>query len=263
MGQADAMLSCVLCYYNERDYLADTIASLAAQSDRRFELVLVDNGSTDGSEQLARETARAMPDIAVSFLREDTPGKIFALARGTRAGAAPYIATLDADTIYPPEYIANVLKHFTSSAGASAVMAFGLSPASGRARPSARLRLFARFLPRKCHTGGYGQAFSRVALERVGGFDPVRWPHVLEDHEIVHRVQMHGPLVYDARHVCFPSDRRSDRSGCSWTLGERIVYKLMPNFAMGWFFYTLLASRFEKRGLNNVRLRAKTWNNAG
>ena len=42
-------LTIVLCFYNEERWIGRTLASLAAQTDRRFSLVLVDNGSTDGS----------------------------------------------------------------------------------------------------------------------------------------------------------------------------------------------------------------------
>ena len=51
--------SVVIPYFNERDYLPATLASLYTQDMRAFRLILVDNASTDGSGALAREIAGA------------------------------------------------------------------------------------------------------------------------------------------------------------------------------------------------------------
>jgi hypothetical protein len=140
------------------------------------------------------------------------------------------------------------------------VLAFGQSPGEQYAPASRWLQ--AGLFPGKCLTGGFGQAFRRAMLERAGGFDPERWPFVLEDHEIVHRMVGQGPLAYARAHVCYPSDRRMDRSGCSWNLTERVLYKALPEAAMEWFFYRFLARRFERRGLRNIKLRDQAWREA-
>jgi glycosyltransferase involved in cell wall biosynthesis len=247
----------VLPYFNEERFLAATLASLGAQHDRDFTLILVDNGSTDGSDRVARSACGPLQDIALTWLREDRPGKIHALRAGLEAARDEIVVTLDADTIYPPEYVARIRRQFMGDPAVAAVLAWG-RPA-GRIRAGLKQRLEARLWPRKCHTGGFGQAFRRDRLQAAGGFDADRWPFVLEDHEIVHRVSRLGTLSYQSDHVCHPSDRRTDRSGCNWTLWERLQYKLLPQFALDRFFYRYLARRFEKRGLSNLRLRIKTW----
>lgn len=259
---SEPLITLVLPYYNEADYLPATLASLAAQSDRRFRLVLVDNNSTDSSAGLARDGSAAMPDIGVEFLTEAQPGKIFALRTGIASVRTPWLATLDADTIYPPNYVARILREVAAQPPAVCVLAFGL-PAGAPETASSRLRFYADFLPRKCHTGGYGQAFNTAALAEAGGFDPQRWPFVLEDHEIIHRMLGQGTLAYAIDHVCYPSDRRSDRSDCSWTVLERVLYKLMPQRWMDWFFYSFLAQRFSRRGLSNIKLRDQQWQSGG
>ena len=237
-----ALITFVLPYYNEAGFIAATLASLAAQTDRRFRLVLVDNASDDGSEVVAREACGAMPDITVTFLHEARPGKIHALRAGLGQVSTPLVGTIDADTIYPPGYVAQALAMFASNPAASCALAFGISPGTGHAGQRALLRLYARLF-----------------LERAGGFDAARWPHVLEDHEIVHRVRIFGPILYGADFECHPSDRRDDRSRCSWTLGERVIYKLLPTPFMDWFFYRFLGPGLERRGLGNLRLREKSW----
>ena len=250
-------ISLVLPYFNEEAYLAATLGSIAAQSERDFELILVDNGSTDEGLRVARAACEAMGDVAVQWLREERPGKIHALRTGIAAAAGEIVATLDADTLYPPDYLARVRREFAADARIAAAFAFNRPP--DRQRASFDQRLHAWLWPRKCHTGGFGQAFRRDLLEAAGGFDFERWPFVLEDHEIVHRIAPLGTLAYSADHVCHPSDRRSDRSDCNWTLWERVQYKLLPGSAMEQFFYGYLAERFTRRGLSTLRLRDKTW----
>jgi glycosyltransferase involved in cell wall biosynthesis len=252
----DAQLTLILPYFNEAGYIAATLESLSAQTERRFRVIAVDNASTDAGPDIARQTAARFPWLDVEFVHEPQPGKIHALRRGTSLAQTKFVGTLDADTIYPPDYVACTLAAFGRCPAAAGVMAFA---AAGRSGPSPSLELQSRLWPGKCHTGGFGQTFRRDALEAAGGFDAERWGWVLEDHEIVHRVSRSGPLVYDRDHVCFPSDRRGDRTRCSWTLGERIAYKLLPAAAMDWFFYRFLASRFAARGLRNIRLREQVW----
>lgn len=253
----DPSVSLVLPYFNEERYLSATLTSIAAQHDRDFELILVDNGSTDESDAVAHRACVAMGTIAVAWLREDEPGKIHALRTGIAAARGAIVATLDADTLYPKDYVARIRRAFAADGSVAAALA--IPRPVGADRASLKQRLQFRLWPRKCHTGGYGQAFRRDLLAAAGGFDVTRWPFVLEDHEIVHRVARLGTLAYSADHVCHPSDRRTDRSDCSWTLGERVLYKLLPGVAMERFFYGYLAERFKRRGLSNLRLRKKTW----
>lgn len=254
-----ASVTFVVPYYNEAGYIGRTLESLALQSCSDFHVVAVDNASGDSGPAEARAVAARYPGLSIEFIEERQPGKIHALKAGIARATTRYVGTLDADTIYPPDYVARCLALFARKPGTVCVLAFA---AEGRADAPPRLVRQARLLPGKCHSGGCGQTFLRVALEQAGGFDADRWGWVLEDHEIIHRVGKLGRLAYDPPHLCFPADRRSDRSGCSWTLGERIAYKLLPGFAMDWFFYRFLAGRFARRGLANLALRSREWDPA-
>ena len=253
-----ALVTFVLPFFNEEGFIGDTIACLARQTDRRFAIVLVNNHSQDKGDEEARAALDAMPDIQATILHEEQPGKVLALCRGLDAVETPFVGTMDADTHYPPEYVARVLAGFLRHPGASAVLALNSNPEESVSAHRAR-RLQVRLFPRRCHTGGFGQTFRTQALREAGGFDLKRWPFVLEDHEIVHRLAKLGPLIHPAGHLCHTSDRRSDRSSVTWTMWERLLYKLLPDRAMDWFFYSFLARRFSRRGLSNIRLREQQW----
>ena len=250
-------LTIILPFFNEVDFLPATLNSLQRQTDRNFSLLLVDNNSTDGGAELASEIWRGSDDIQMSVLTEKRQGKIFALQTGLANVATRYVATVDADTHYPEDYVARIRRGFRSPE-AAAVIAYNVG-SDKQAGPSFKQRFFARVTPAKCHSGGCAQAFNTMSLRAVGGFDPARWPYVLEDHEIIHRIGKQGRLVYANDHVCYPSDRRSDRGGCSWTALERIAYKMLPETAMDWFFYRYLAGRFARDGKLNDRLADQPW----
>jgi glycosyltransferase involved in cell wall biosynthesis len=254
-----ARITFVLPYYNEAGFVGRAVASLQAQSDRRFALVLVDNASTDQGPEEARAAAKAFTDVDVRFLAEAEPGKLFALRTGCAAVETEFVGTLDADTVYPPDYVAKTLALFDGNPGAVAAFAFDRPLDAVDQRVPLSKWLQVRLFPSHCHTGGYGQAFRTKELKAVGGFDPRIWPFVLEDHEVVQRIGRHGRLAYRRDHVCHTSDRRQDRTAVNWTLFERLLYKLLPDAAMDWFFHRYLRRRFAQRGMGTLRLREQAW----
>lgn len=258
MSPKTARLTFVLPFFNEEEYLAQTVRSLLSQTEKDFILILVDNASTDLSPAIAKKFSEKYPE-QIEVFREATPGKIFALKTGLAQACTELVGTLDADTIYPPQYVARTIRLFEENPDASCVMAFGLEGGGDQPHRLMTLRLFASLFPRKVHSGGCGQSFRRSDLELVGGFDTTFWPFVLEDHEIIHRVMRRGRIAYGRDHICYPAARRASRGNCSWNLLERIVYKIAPGFMMDWFFYRFLTRRFERRGLSNVRLREQSW----
>lgn len=253
----------VIPFYNEETFLDATLASLAAQTlTPRF--ILVDNASTDQSPAMAKRFKDAHPDFNVTILHEETPGKASALKAGIEQTTTPFVATADADTFYPPEYLARADALF-QNAGPTAVaaLAFGAARNAKRANALRKGAMVSRLMPRQCHTGGYGQCFDTAALKSVGGFSRDVWPYCLMDHEVIHRLTKHhhgeGRLVYSAAHWCAPSDRRADRARVRWTLPERLLYHVVPFNRRDWFFYDFLAPRFDARGVSELNLRRKEW----
>jgi glycosyltransferase involved in cell wall biosynthesis len=254
-------LTIVLPFFNEEGWIGATVASLAAQSDQRFRLLMVDNGSNDAGALEAARNAEPMQDRA-TVIQCPTPGKMHAINAGLALVETPLVATCDADTHYPPDYVKRLISLFESDPNAASVMAIDLyapeTDASSLKRSAFVMRKSRRF-PRKCHAGGYAQAFRTSALRAAGGFDLNIWPYVLEDHEIVHRLIPHGHIRYHADHVCFPSERRVSREAVSWNRTERLLYRYMPRWGMNWYFYRFLGPRFARRKSFSIALREKQW----
>ncbi|MBP7337716.1 glycosyltransferase family 2 protein [Niveispirillum sp.] len=257
------LITILLPFFNEEGWIGATIDSLTGQSDRRFHLLLLDNGSTDGGRAEALRHLASLPDaITSSIMDVTTPGKVNALAAGLAQVDTPFVAICDADTLYPAGYIGRCLSLFAAYPDAVATMAVDLYDPVGTQAAYRRIRKVvgkARMFRDRCHAGGYAQAFRTDALRQAGGFDLKRWPFVLEDHEIVHRIHRLGRSVYDPGHYCHPSPRRADRRRVTWTRLERLIYRCAPRRLMDWFFYDFLWRRLERRNAFSVALREKNW----
>lgn len=255
--------SVILPFFNEAGMLRATLAGLAAQTVRAF-VILVDNGSTDGSAAVAERACRDL-GIAHVLVHEATPGKVHALNAGLRRVATRFVATCDADTFYPAGYLgeAERLLRRRRCVVAGAFYAAADADAATLDRAGRAMARKGRLLPRQSHTGGAGQAFRTDALRAAGGFDPRRWNYVLEDHEIIHRVLAYGDMRYSERLWCAPSPRPRDRASIRWNLTERLVYSAAAPWAGDWFFYRFLGNRLRARQLTSERIRERAFQRVG
>jgi GT2 family glycosyltransferase len=92
-------ISAIVPVWNGRELLAGLLATLAAQSRPAAELLVIDNGSTDGAPELAR--ARGARVIAMGR----NAGFAAAVNRGIREAAHPLVAILNSDVSLAPDYL--------------------------------------------------------------------------------------------------------------------------------------------------------------
>jgi glycosyltransferase involved in cell wall biosynthesis len=253
----------VIPYYNEARYIGATLRSLTAQYRLPDRIVLVDNGSTDGSAEACREALAAFPPNRVVYLRDPRPGKVNALETGCGEAGCELVALCDADVLYPPHYLERALQLFRANPGAAAVMGLVTSrdpdhDAATRQRLRSLVQASRRH-PSKCLTGGAGQIFRADALRAVGGFSAALWNYVLMDHEIMNRVRRQGSSVYHEDLWCLHSDRRADRGDVRWNLFDRMLYRYAPPFLGDWFFHRYLGPRLKARKMMGLNLRRQPW----
>lgn len=95
------LLSIVIVNWNGREDLLRCLAALSEQSDEDTEIVVVDNGSMDGSIEAARE---ALPDVRVLALEENL-GFAAGCNLGIDRAAGAWILTLNNDTVPRPGFL--------------------------------------------------------------------------------------------------------------------------------------------------------------
>lgn len=97
-------MSVIIPYRNASAYLSRAVASVQAQTYKQFELLLVDNASTDAGPQLAKQLAAA--DARIRLLSEPQAGVSYAANTALQACTSEFVARLDADDEMPPERLA-------------------------------------------------------------------------------------------------------------------------------------------------------------
>jgi glycosyltransferase involved in cell wall biosynthesis len=102
-------VSVILPVHNRADVLPRAIESVLAQVFGDFELIVVDDGSTDGSAAVAKSFGD--PRIRIIELGKNRGGNV-ARNEGIRAAHAPLIAFLDSDDRYIPTKLATVVAEF-------------------------------------------------------------------------------------------------------------------------------------------------------
>ncbi|MDI9431408.1 MAG: glycosyltransferase family 2 protein [Planctomycetota bacterium] len=94
-------VSVIIPLYNKARYIQRTLASILAQTWQDFEVVVVDDGSTDDGPAVIR----ACDDGRIRLIWQANQGPGAARNHGIRSSTAPYIAFLDADDEWLPDFL--------------------------------------------------------------------------------------------------------------------------------------------------------------
>ena len=108
------LVTIIVPVYNVKPYLKQCFDSIAGQTYGNFQLILVDDGSTDGSGDLCDELARA--DRRARVIHKDNAGPSEARNTGLRQAEGDWVAFVDSDDYVSPVFI-EVLLHAALSTG--------------------------------------------------------------------------------------------------------------------------------------------------
>jgi glycosyltransferase involved in cell wall biosynthesis len=171
-------VSVVVCTYNRAELLARCLASLAGlrSGDRfQYEVVVVDNGSTDDTPRVIAEAACARG------FREERPGVAAARNCGVRNARGRWIAFVDDDEIVDPDWLDELLAaaRRTGARCVAGAIRLQLPDDVLRGLPPACRRLLGESLPserlqRRGRQRGLASGnllMDRAVLEELGGFD--------------------------------------------------------------------------------------------
>lgn len=95
------MISVVIPLYNKKDSVAHSLECVLNQTYQEFEVVVVDDGSTDGSA----EVVEGFVDERIRLIRQENGGVSAARNRGIEEARSEYVAFLDADDEWKPEHL--------------------------------------------------------------------------------------------------------------------------------------------------------------
>lgn len=101
------LISVVIPLYNKEANIADTLQSVMHQTFLDFEIIVVDDGSTDGSHTVVETFIREQADksVPIRLIRQPNGGVCSARNHGIREAKGEYIALLDADDQWDKDYL--------------------------------------------------------------------------------------------------------------------------------------------------------------
>lgn len=201
-------VSVVIPVYNGEAYLAEAIESVLGQTLHELELVVVDDGSQDGTHTILDRFARADPRVRI-VLNERNLGISGARNRGWQVAEARYVAVLDADDVALPDRLSRQAEFLDAHPSVAAVGGSAIAiDATGRRMSTRRFptkpRVIHETLMRHNCLGHSAMTMRRSALECVGGYrlrttvDYDLWLRLSERFELANLVE---PVVLVRLHL--------------------------------------------------------------
>ena len=109
--KTDPLVSIVVINYNAKEYLESCLNSVLNSDYPNFEVIIVDNGSEDGSLEFLEEISKSKPNINV-IKNEENLGPSAARNQGIKIAKGKYVAFLDNDTRVRPLWLKEAIKVF-------------------------------------------------------------------------------------------------------------------------------------------------------
>ena len=157
--------------FNRKEYLKETLSSIFAQTYSDYEIVIVDDGSTDGTEQMLKESC-----YKVRYHWQENRGdatarnKLIELARGR------YITFIDSDDLLMPDAVERMVEVFKREPDDVVVYGNYISiDEYGNEIKRSKRKLYSgyitQYLFRNILIHSCGSMFPKRVLDRMGGFD--------------------------------------------------------------------------------------------
>jgi glycosyltransferase involved in cell wall biosynthesis len=189
------LVSVVMPTFNRRSLIGPAIASALAQSYRQLELIVIDDGSTDGTEALVA----SLQDPRISYRYQENRGQSSARNAGLRLARGEFVSFLDSDTTWTRSMLERFVGLLARHAEVELVYGYSVRtdaprepPARAPSLPSGRVT---RELLQRNFVCSNSVLLRRGLLERTGLFDESL--RSAEDYDLWLRASVVGRFLYD------------------------------------------------------------------
>jgi glycosyltransferase involved in cell wall biosynthesis len=182
-------VSVVMSAYNEERYLGAAVESLLGQTFRDFELIVVDDGSSDRTPEILASYG----DPRLRVFRQTNQGLTASLSCGVALARGGYIARMDADDVAYPERLARQVGFLDANPGVG-LLGTAFDEIDGEGRVVGRRRYptgdaaLRRILIRHNPFFHSSVMMRREPLETVGGYQATAESFLVEDYDLWFRL---------------------------------------------------------------------------
>ena len=127
-----ARVSIIIPVYNAEQYIKETVESVKAQTFQDWELLLVEDGSSDGSRSVIEKMLAEEPDDRIRLVLQDNAGAAKARNRGLSEAVGRYITYLDADDLWSPDKLEKQLGFMERKQAAFSFTGYEFADEQGR-----------------------------------------------------------------------------------------------------------------------------------
>ncbi len=212
--------SVIVAARNEEKHLPALLEALTRQTHPRFEVVIVDDASTDATPEVVRRWSARHPNVRLVQVNEpQPPRKKHALTRGIAAARHALLAFTDADCVPPPGWIEALARRHAAAPedledAPAGTLLIGYSPyrrAGGLLCGLARYETFVTGLYTAAAAGlgraymavGRNLSYPKALFDRIGGFAHSRRSMSGDDDLLIQHVVRHDAAP--VRHVFGPA----------------------------------------------------------
>lgn len=109
----DNLVSIITPCYNGSKYIVETIESVLSQTYKNWEMIIVDDGSTDSSATVVQKYTKK--DERIKYIYQDNAGSASARNNGIRNAKGRYIVLLDADDVWDAGFLTEQLSYMNKN----------------------------------------------------------------------------------------------------------------------------------------------------
>jgi len=180
------LIAHIICTYNRAEYLPQALQALAIQNESSlnyFEIVIINNNSTDNTQQVVQDFVAQHPHLSVIYANEEKQGLSHARNKAIEVSTAPWLAFLDDDAYVDKNYTTELVRFIQTyneikAIGGPILLDFLSTPPNwytpylgsllGYFKPYKTSQYFKKnFYPR-----GSNMIFHRSLFEKYGIFNP-------------------------------------------------------------------------------------------
>jgi glycosyltransferase involved in cell wall biosynthesis len=203
-------ISLVICTYNRDKYLPTALESIKKQSAEKqlYEIIVVDNNSTDNTAAIAKKFIAENTGINASYIFENQKGLSFARNRGLKEASGEIISYVDDDAFLAPDYLQCMLDFFDAHPHAAGVGGKVIPKYEDGAAPAWMSKYLNGFVGKVDHgedilkynkgmkyPAGCNMTYTKAVLLKAGGFNN-ELTFRSDDKYIFYRVNALTPEIY-------------------------------------------------------------------